>query len=352
MLRKILTGLAVIVAVFIGVVAMQPSEFRIARTGTISATAAVVFAQVNDFHNWEAWSPYAKLDPAMKKTYEGAPAGTGAIYTWAGNNEVGEGRTTIIKSRPNELISIKLEFVRPFAGTSTAEFTFKPEGNQTGVTWSLTGKNNFIAKAIGLFMNMDKMVGGQFEQGLAQLKSVVEAAPSDSAATLTDKTMADTTKSVKKRDLVVTRVFDAPVERVWKAWSDTEHVMRWWGPNGFTSPVAKIDFREGGTSLVCMRSPEYGDLYSTWRYREIVPMKRIEYIHNLADKDGNKADPVKMGMPPDFPQDQRHVVTFKDLGDGKTELTVTEHDWTVGQMMEMSKMGMEQCLNKMAASLK
>ncbi len=177
MLKIVLIALVAIIVLFALVVAMQPSEFRVARTATISAPAPVVFAQVNDFHNWEAWSPYAKLDPAMKKTYEGASAGTGAIYAWAGNSEVGEGRTTITESRPSDLIRIKLEFVRPFAVTNTAEFTFEPEGDQTAVTWSMTGKNTFMSKTVGLFMDMDKMVGGQFEQGLAQLKSVVEAAP-------------------------------------------------------------------------------------------------------------------------------------------------------------------------------
>ncbi|MDQ6734061.1 MAG: SRPBCC domain-containing protein [Nitrospirota bacterium] len=156
-------------------------------------------------------------------------------------------------------------------------------------------------------------------------------------------------KGAEKKDLVVTRVFDAPVEQVWKAWSDPEYVMQWWGPEGFTAPVAKMDFREGGTSLVCMRSPEYGDLNSTWQYRGIAPMERIEYIHNLADKNGNKADPVKMGMPPDFPQDQRHAVIFNAVGVNKTEMTVTEYDWTPGHMMEMAKEGLEQCLGKMAA---
>jgi len=159
------------------------------------------------------------------------------------------------------------------------------------------------------------------------------------------------TPPTQKRDLVVTYVFDAPVEHLWKAWSDPEYVMQWWGPEGFTSPLANMDFHEGGTSLVCMSSPEYGDHYSIWQYKKIVPMQRIEYIHNLADKDGNKIDPVSMGMPPDFPQDQRHMVTFKDLGNGQTEMTVTEYDWTVGQMMEMSKLGLEQCLRKMAASI-
>jgi uncharacterized protein YndB with AHSA1/START domain len=177
MLTKILIALAVIVVVFAAIVAMQPSEFRVTRTAAISAPPAAVFAQVNDLHKWEAWSPWVKLDPAMKKTYEGAPAGTGAIHAWAGNNQVGEGRMTITESRPNELIRFKLEFLKPFATTNTAEFSFKPEGNQTVVTWSMAGENNFIAKALHLFMNMDKMVGGQFEKGLAQMKSVVEAAP-------------------------------------------------------------------------------------------------------------------------------------------------------------------------------
>jgi uncharacterized protein YndB with AHSA1/START domain len=159
---------------------------------------------------------------------------------------------------------------------------------------------------------------------------------------------------VTKRDLVVTRVFDAPVHRVWKAWTDPEQVMRWWGPNGFSSPSAEMDFREGGTSLVCMRAPkEFGgqDMYSTWAYTKIVLLQSIEYIHNLADKNGKKADPVKLGMPPDFPQDQRNRVTFRAAGDNKTEMTVTEFDWTVGQMLNLSEIGLNQCLDKMAASL-
>ena len=177
MLIRTLMALVVIVVVFVAIVAMQPSEFRVARTTTIAAPAPVVFAEVNDFHKWRAWSPYEKLDPAMKKTYEGPPAGTGASYSWAGNSHAGEGRATITESRPNELVRIKLDFVKPFEGTAFAEFTFKPEGDRTVVEWSLVGNNNFVSKAVHLFMNMDKMVGGQFEDGLAELKSVVEAAP-------------------------------------------------------------------------------------------------------------------------------------------------------------------------------
>ena len=174
---KILIALAGIVAVLVVVIALRPAEFRVERTATISAPPPVVFAQVNDFHKWEAWSPYVKRDPAMKKSFEGAPAGVGAIYTWSGNHEVGEGRTTIIESRPGELIRVKLEFVRPFTATSTATFTLKPEGERTAVTWSLDGRNGFPAKAMGLVMNMDKMIGDDFEKGLAQMKTIAEAAP-------------------------------------------------------------------------------------------------------------------------------------------------------------------------------
>src|SRR5258707_7222228 len=121
----ILGGVIIALAIFAVFVAIQPSDFRITRTGTISAPAADAFTQVNDFHNWQAWSPWAKRDPAMKQTYEGAPSGTGAIYTWSGSKEVGEGRMTITESRPSELIRIKLEFLKPFKATNTAEFTFK-----------------------------------------------------------------------------------------------------------------------------------------------------------------------------------------------------------------------------------
>jgi hypothetical protein len=181
MLKKILISIAAIIAgiiiALVGIVAIQPSEFRVARTATMSAPAPAAFAQVNDFHNWQNWSPWAKRDPAVKNTYEGPSAGTGAVFKWAGNNEVGEGRMEITESRPSDLIRISLQFLKPFAATNTAEFTFKPEGDLTVVTWSMAGKNNFMAKAIHLLIDMDKMVGGDFEKGLASMKAIVETAP-------------------------------------------------------------------------------------------------------------------------------------------------------------------------------
>ncbi|MBI3830203.1 MAG: SRPBCC family protein [Planctomycetes bacterium] len=176
MLKKILIALAAVVVVFLIVVALQPAAFRVVRSATLSAPAADVFAQVNDFHKWQAWSPWEKLDPELKRTYEGAPAGTGAMYAWAGNDKAGEGRMTLTESQPNERIHINLEFIKHFQAVNEVEFTFKPEGNQTTVTWNMTGNKNFISKAICLFMDMDKMVGGDFEKGLSQMKSVVETA--------------------------------------------------------------------------------------------------------------------------------------------------------------------------------
>lgn len=176
MLKKILIALVVIVIVFVVVVAMRPADFRITRTATIAAPPEVVFAQVNDLHKWDSWSPWAKLDPNMKQTHEGAAAGVGAIYSWDGNNDVGAGRMTITETRTNEAVLIKLEFFKPMAGVSDTEFTFKPEGNQTVVTWTMSGKNNFVSRAFCMFMNMDKMVGGDFEKGLASLKTIAEAA--------------------------------------------------------------------------------------------------------------------------------------------------------------------------------
>ena len=130
MLMPILIAIAAIIVVFVIVVAMRPDDFRVTRTATMSAPPAMVFAQVNDFHKWEAWSPWAKLDPACKNSYEGSAAGTGAIFSWSGNNKVGEGRMTTLESRSHNLIRIKIQFLRPFKAINTAEFTFQAQGNQ------------------------------------------------------------------------------------------------------------------------------------------------------------------------------------------------------------------------------
>lgn len=156
-------------------------------------------------------------------------------------------------------------------------------------------------------------------------------------------------------NVVSTRVFDAPVERVWHAWSDGEQVTRWWGPQGFTTPVADMDFREGGSSFVCMQAPDDlgGELLcNTWTYSGIEPQQRIEFTLHFTDRDRNRIDPAEMpGMPPGIPNGVPHVVTFNALDGERTEMTITEYGYTTQEAHDLSKAGLEQTLDKMAASL-
>jgi uncharacterized protein YndB with AHSA1/START domain len=152
-------------------------------------------------------------------------------------------------------------------------------------------------------------------------------------------------------DVVVTRVFDAPVERVWQAWSDPADVKQWWGPDGFTAPVAEMDFREGGKSLVCMSSSQFGDLYSTWTYRTIRPLEQIDFVHEFANKDGEKIEPASLGLPPGIPSQVPQSVTFRTVDGNKTEMTVSEYGYTSEDVVAISRVGLEQCLDKIAALL-
>lgn len=175
MLKKILIGVAVVLVGLVAFIASRPSSFRVERSATIAAPAEVVFAMINDFHQWQAWSPWEKLDPSMKKTLDGPAAGVGAIYYWNGNDQVGEGRMTVTESRPNERITIKLEFLKPFASTSNIEFTVAPSGSDVKLTWVMGGHNDFMGKVFSTFMDADSMIGKDLEKGLANLKAGAEA---------------------------------------------------------------------------------------------------------------------------------------------------------------------------------
>lgn len=177
MFAKIAIGLLAILAILVVVIVTRPDDFSVSRSAVMAAPPQSVFDQINDFKKWEAWSPWAKLDPKAKNTFGGPPAGVGSTFAWAGDHNVGEGKQTIEESRPGELIRIKLEFIKPFAGTNETLFTFKPEGNGTLVTWTMSGKNNFMSKAMSLVMDCDKMIGGFFDQGLSSIKAIVEAPP-------------------------------------------------------------------------------------------------------------------------------------------------------------------------------
>jgi hypothetical protein len=174
MLKKILLGIVAVVAILALVIYLQPSEFLVERTASFQASDSVVYSQINDFRNWDAWSPWAKLDPNMTVTYDGPAYGTGSQYMWEGNDDVGSGKMMILGSIPHSYIEIQLDFYKPIASTNKTIFTITGDSTQSSVTWSMSGQNNFMAKAFDLFFNMDKMIGADFEKGLASLKQVVE----------------------------------------------------------------------------------------------------------------------------------------------------------------------------------
>lgn len=182
MWKKIAIGIAALVAVLVLVIALRPPTFHIERSTVINAPPERVFAFVNDFHAWSAWSPWEKLDPNMKRSYDGPRAGVGAKYAWVGNDEVGEGRMTIEQSQPPSRVVVEIEFLKPMAATNTATFAFVKAGDTTKVTWAMDGNNNFVSKAFQLVMDMDALVGKDFERGLAQLKTASEIAPAAGAA--------------------------------------------------------------------------------------------------------------------------------------------------------------------------
>jgi hypothetical protein len=178
MTLPILAAAAVLVALFVLVVVTRPARFRIERSIAIAAPPERAFAQVNDFRNWVGWSPWEKMDPAMKKTFDGAAAGAGSIYSWVGNSKVGEGRMTIERSEAPSVVGLKLEFLKPWQATNATTFSFVPADGGTKVTWAMEGENRtFGAKAFAVVMNMDKLVGRDFERGLASLKSIAENSP-------------------------------------------------------------------------------------------------------------------------------------------------------------------------------
>lgn len=175
-LKKVGIGVVGTVLVLGVVIATRPSDFHVQRSVVIDAPPEAAFARVNDFHAWTSWSPYEKLDPSMTRTYDGAPSGLGAAYAWKGNDKVGEGKMTIVESKAASRIGLHLEFARPFECTNEAMFTFEPRpGGATKVTWAMDGKNGFISKAASLVFDMEALVGGDFDRGLAALKAQTEA---------------------------------------------------------------------------------------------------------------------------------------------------------------------------------
>jgi carbon monoxide dehydrogenase subunit G len=167
-------ALVLVVGAILAYAATRPDTLSVRRSASIKAAPEKIFALINDFDQWAAWSPYEKKDPAMKRTRSGAQTGKGAVYAWDGNKDVGKGRMEIADTAPPSKVTINLDFEKPFEGHNTVVFTIEPKGDATNVTWAMTGRCAYIAKVIGIFIDMDKMIGTDFEAGLANLKAVAE----------------------------------------------------------------------------------------------------------------------------------------------------------------------------------
>ena len=176
MVKKIAIAVGVIVAGVLGYAATRPDTFRVERTATVKAPPDKIYPLIQDFHAWSGWSPWERMDPGMRRTYGGAPSGVGAEYAWDGDKNVGKGRMRIVEAAPPSRVVVQLDFEKPFEGHSVARFTLTPAGDGTAVTWAMQGENRFVGKLISVFMSMDRMIGDQFETGLANLKALAEKA--------------------------------------------------------------------------------------------------------------------------------------------------------------------------------
>jgi uncharacterized protein YndB with AHSA1/START domain len=174
MLKIIGIVIVVVIAGVLILAATKPDTFRVQRGASIKAPPEKVFALINDFKRWGAWSPWEKKDPAMKRTFGATTSGKGATYAWEGNREVGQGRMEIAESVPSSKVALNLDFVKPFQAHNLVEFTLEPKGDTTNVTWAMQGDTPYFAKIIHVFINMDKMVGKDFEAGLTNLKAIAE----------------------------------------------------------------------------------------------------------------------------------------------------------------------------------
>jgi hypothetical protein len=174
MFKKIAIGLVILVLIVLGLAAMQPDSFRVQRSIAIKAPAEKIMPLISDFHHWPQWSPWEKLDPAMKRTFSGAPKDVGAAYAWTGNKDVGSGRMEIVSMTQPSKVGINLVFLEPFESHCVTEFVLDTKGDLTTVSWTMSGPSNFMTKVMGLFASMDSMIGKDFEAGLASMKAAAE----------------------------------------------------------------------------------------------------------------------------------------------------------------------------------
>jgi uncharacterized protein YndB with AHSA1/START domain len=174
MIKTIAVAVVLLLAAILIFAATRPDSFRVERSARIQAPPEKIFPLINDFQSWRAWSPWEKLDPALQRSYSGPQSGKGAVYAWQGNGEVGHGRMEIEQASPPSRIVVRLDFLKPFEAHNVAEYTLERKGDATQVTWAMHGPSPYVAKLLGIFFSMDRMVGSKFEEGLANLKALAE----------------------------------------------------------------------------------------------------------------------------------------------------------------------------------
>jgi uncharacterized protein YndB with AHSA1/START domain len=174
MIEALVIVVIVLIALLLIYAATRPDTFRVERSAIINAPPENIFPLINDFRKWEPWSPWEKVDPALKRSYSGAASGEGAVYEWSGNKNIGQGQMEIVESSPSSKIKLRIDFIKPFEAHNTIEFTLIPQGGSTLVTQAMYGPSPFISKVMGIFCSMDKMVGKKYEEGLANLKAISE----------------------------------------------------------------------------------------------------------------------------------------------------------------------------------
>lgn len=333
MIKKILIGLAVIVVGIIIVSRFQPEDYAVERTGTIAAPPSVVFAQITDFHNWEKFNPWRDLDTNMVLSYEGPESGVGAKYHWV-SDDAGKGTMSITEAIPAELVKIDMAFVEPMESKADVQFKLVPDGAGTKLTWSMTGKHNFLGRILCVFMDMDKMVGEQYEKGFERM----------------NKAFAGLSADVPSEPIEIVREFNAPREAVWKAWTDTAAFKAWWGGKGYTCPVAKLDPKVGGSYHYAMRSEEGLTIWGAGRYLEVVPMERLSFTDSFADSTGTPVLASSLGIPGNWPLEMKCTVTFTDTEQG-TRMVLLHENVPGGQLAQFCRMGWNDSLDKLAGVL-
>lgn len=328
MFKKVAISIVVLVLGFLLYVSTQPNTFMVERSIEVNVPVEKIFPLVNDLKNWSNWSPYEKLDSKATMLLSENTVGVGAYKTWDGNFEVGQGKMEITQSKINEEVQFKLSMTKPFNCINEVIFSFMPQGDATVVTWNMSGEVKFVPKILHALFDMNKMVGGQFEEGLRNLKTLAEQLDRGGVG-----------------GVVVPRKFNASLADVWNLWATSENIKKWWGPEFYTAPRIKSDFKENGKFLFSMMGPDKKVFWNSGTYKQIVPQKKIVMVMYFSDEAGKPLLPKDIGLPGEWADEVTVTIDFSEV-DGKTQIVVKERG-IPPEMTKHASLGWLQQFDKM-----